>query len=344
MRAVEQQLVATLRKKKVNQLARSIRKKYLSLKLGKSENDETLNKLFKPVVDPLERIIKNQLESSKRNEVPTVNPIAAAAATATATTAKAMKSLPQLNITQQSNLTPPVTTTSTSDDEDDAEVYKDAKTFDDASSSKSRDENITHNIDPVPELLKTFMMENLSSKDDKIDKIYGPRYIHNTSTWKMGAKIIKFDKHGNISTGKRSYKGTPGLYQLIFYKKPQHYDGKDVNLYKYLLNDTGAHLNSIGNLKSSKQHKYLKIIKPLVKKNSNLIPSTSKPNVGSGLSVDKLSYNRKPIEYRYWDDPNELVERLKLLIAAKDAGNSSVHNEIVAIINELKEADIIRDK
>ena len=34
-------------------------------------------------------------------------------------------------------------------------------------------------------------------------------------------------------------------------------------------------------------------------------------------------------------DPNELVERLELLLASKDAGNTGVHNEIVSICEEL---------
>lgn len=321
MNAVDKQVAATIRKKKVNQLARSIRKKYLSLKLGKSENDETLNKLFKPVVDPLERIIKHQL-ASKRNQV--VNPIAAAAATATAASAKAMKSI--------TLATPPTTSTDPDDNDDDDvdyndEMYEDAKVYD-----SPPDEIITTYINQYPAILKPFMMESIMhSKDDKIDKIYSPQYIRNTSTWKMGSKTIVFDKHGNISTGKSSYKGSPGLYQLIFYKEPQ-YQPDDLNIYKQLLHETGAHLNNAGKLKSSKQYKYLKIIKPILQRSTT---------TGYGLSVDKMSFNQKPIEYRYWDDPNELVERLKLLIAAKEAGNTSVQNEIVAIINELKESNII---
>ncbi|CAH0551084.1 unnamed protein product [Brassicogethes aeneus] len=54
-----------------------------------------------------------------------------------------------------------------------------------------------------------------------------------------------------------------------------------------------------------------------------------------------VTYNEKPIEYIYWDDVNELVERLKLLVASKHAGNTSNDNEITAIINELKEAGVI---
>lgn len=43
----------------------------------------------------------------------------------------------------------------------------------------------------------------------------------------------------------------------------------------------------------------------------------------------------------YWDDPNELVERLKLLIASKDAGNTGLDNEIISVVEELRESGII---
>lgn len=45
--------------------------------------------------------------------------------------------------------------------------------------------------------------------------------------------------------------------------------------------------------------------------------------------------------YVFWDNPNELVERLQLLIASESAGNTSHTNEITSIIEELREAQII---
>ena len=46
-------------------------------------------------------------------------------------------------------------------------------------------------------------------------------------------------------------------------------------------------------------------------------------------------------DYIYWDDPNELVERLRLLIAEVSAGNENNVNKIQSIIEELREAKII---
>ena len=45
--------------------------------------------------------------------------------------------------------------------------------------------------------------------------------------------------------------------------------------------------------------------------------------------------------YVYWDDLNELVERLRLLIAEQSAGSPSHVNEIHSIIEELREGGYI---
>ena len=49
----------------------------------------------------------------------------------------------------------------------------------------------------------------------------------------------------------------------------------------------------------------------------------------------------KDQSFIYWDDPNELVERLQMLLSSKNAGNNNHNNEMNSIIEELKEANII---
>ena len=50
---------------------------------------------------------------------------------------------------------------------------------------------------------------------------------------------------------------------------------------------------------------------------------------------------RNQLDYVYWDDPNELVDRLRLLLAFQAAGNPSHTNEMISITEELREAEII---
>lgn len=54
-----------------------------------------------------------------------------------------------------------------------------------------------------------------------------------------------------------------------------------------------------------------------------------------------MKVNNKALDYVFWDDPNELVQRLRLLMASEQAGNDSHRNEINSIIEELQEAQII---
>jgi hypothetical protein len=56
-----------------------------------------------------------------------------------------------------------------------------------------------------------------------------------------------------------------------------------------------------------------------------------------------LEYNSNNIDYVYWDDPNELVDRLRLLMASTEAGNTSLNNEQLSIIKELIETGVIKE-
>lgn len=56
-------------KKKVGQLTKSIRKKFQNLKLGSTEEDDALNKLFIPVTAPLKQIATHQLAKPKSLKV-----------------------------------------------------------------------------------------------------------------------------------------------------------------------------------------------------------------------------------------------------------------------------------
>jgi hypothetical protein len=43
----------------------------------------------------------------------------------------------------------------------------------------------------------------------------------------------------------------------------------------------------------------------------------------------------------YYDDPNELVTRFNLITSSQIVGNTSVNNEIISILEELRERNII---
>lgn len=60
----------------------------------------------------------------------------------------------------------------------------------------------------------------------------------------------------------------------------------------------------------------------------------------SGIGLE-MQYTKSKLDYIYWDDPSELVNRLRLLIASQQAGHTNHYNEINLILKELREAQII---
>jgi len=72
---------------------------------------------------------------------------------------------------------------------------------------------------------------------------------------------------------------------------------------------------------------------------TNMINFTSSPEskTGSGLYKDVLPQT----QLVYYDDPNELVTRLNLLVSSQSVGNTGVNNEIISILEELRERNII---
>lgn len=87
--------------------------------------------------------------------------------------------------------------------------------------------------------------------------------------------------------------------------------------------------------------KQRKIALAAAKFNTDTIKNIKFPQKrGKGLEKNFIPYNEN-IVYEYWDDANELCERLKLLSASKSGGNSNHDQEINSIIEELREIKII---
>lgn len=136
------------------------------------------------------------------------------------------------------------------------------------------------------------------------------RYEWNTNTFFIGNTEIKF-LGPNLCIGNNvCYRGTIGLYELLF------------------------KLDSNYPFSIQERKDYADILK---RTNARYSLRTNKKG-GRGLLLD---LNDKPIEYVYFDDVNELCERLKLLLASQQAGNNNHTNEIVSILEELRECDII---
>lgn len=153
----------------------------------------------------------------------------------------------------------------------------------------------------------------LQRRSEQIDKVTGVKFKNGKFT--LGKKEIEFLKTPSESfkIDSKIYPATDGMLQLLFFKQPQEESLTALDLRNY---------------------------KNIIKK-TELEPATFKVQqhyAGKGLKLD----NDRNIDYVYFDDPNELVDRLWLLKSSQAAGNTLAHvNEIISIENELREASYI---
>lgn len=195
--------------------------------------------------------------------------------------------------------------------------------------------------DPLPRQY----IEEMLTNSDEFDYNYGVHHDVSTEKFKIGDKELTIDGKDLIINNIR-YAGTPGLYELVFKKHPIGHKPNDVNQYTDILKRTNAHRRNYlatGQIQGNKSWKYKNIIAPQTLEKRGRIHSwagseTKFKKVGKGLH---MNLSNKNTNYVYWDNPNELVDRLRLLLASKDVGNTGHNNEIVSIIEELNEANIL---
>ena len=79
----------------------------------------------------------------------------------------------------------------------------------------------------------------------------------------------------------------------------------------------------------------MNIIKPIIseaKIGSSIIKNVKVKTEKKDSAKFKDYKTNVPFDYIYWDDPNELVNRLQLLYASQQSGNDVHNNEIISII------------
>lgn len=200
-----------------------------------------------------------------------------------------------------------------------------------------------------------------------LDHNYGVRI--DGDNWMIGDKKIEIDGNDIIINNVR-YNGTRGLYELIFMNSPNAYiyTKEDLNTYAAILKDTNVYrvnFSEYGKKRSNKGYKYRNIIAPIINQgeatgsgiNSKIARRDRNEHLIKDDIVDKnpmLTYSDlvlpspglsgipltdKEPEYIYFDDPNELVNRLRILYGSQEAGNNSHKSEINSIIEELLEME-----
>ena len=367
------------REKIVNEIAKtskSIRKKYRALKTGRLNEDVTLERHFKPIVEPLKQIVERTANVEGNVDVKTEASSMSTNVNAKKVILKPGKKNAKRKVKKwKSNMSWDYSDMSTLSSPKQKQLYNPplVSTSMEASEYEQSHESLPINTLPVDEntvfetpvspfatsvkhrlqmlegqqklrnylgpLGQIYMGAVLSGKKDTIDSVYGVRFNNDGIT--LGDKDIDVDRNDNIIIDGITYKGTPGLYELIFKRIPDDavYTESDMQKYKSILFATNAHrrgYNSQNPISGNRGYKYKYIIAPLVSHVS------SNKVVGKGLPQETtMLLNDNKIDYIYWNDPNELVDRLQLLEASRQAGNNAHNNEISSIIEELREAGLI---
>ena len=147
----------------------------------------------------------------------------------------------------------------------------------------------------------------------------------------IGDAVIRFSPD-HILVDEKVYPRTQGLTELILKKSPNENQitSEDKEHYRDILKSSNAYrtgYSDSGAIRGNRSLKYTRFIGRLIS--------------GHGLPESMLLNPTSKKEYIFYDDVNELVQRLQLLAAAYNAGNQSVNNEIVSILEELRELDLI---
>lgn len=306
-------------KRKLVEATKAVRKKMRAIKTSEVQSEEAFEKAFKPIIEPLKEVATTVKQ-------PPLPPHAPPFPTP---------------VKKKKKKETPLKIKSEIEDEEEEE----------------EEEKPTPLLWPPPrQSWAEKYVERLRTSPLNFDTQYGVYVDDYDGSLKMGNADVAFsDKTITISrNGTPIYQATVNrpLLDAIFKNEPISLGDKAKHVYAKLLDVTNAtrvNYNSAGTTKASKSDKYLELIKPVMREyeivKSIVAEETPRkslrPRKGAGMLSKHLKSSAKT-EYRYWNSLKELIDRLRLLWASKISGNNSHENEILAILEELREEGILR--
>lgn len=336
-------------KKDLLVLSDIIRNKYQQLKAGQRNESIALETRFKPIVEPLKKLvtIKNERDVMMMKTAPITSP-------------NNNKYTP----IKQPNGTPFVKKDSKKRKllygdggggeggqeepvdflpDSNADVYKESDPespqahFQAALSTPASIKSTkTYFTDLYGDIAGKYIFEMIATKGNHvIDKVFGLRYNKDTDQFHIGSEYAKVEKN-DLQVKGEWYPGTVGLYELLVLQRPENFTKQDLRNYLSILETTNAHkrnYDALSQIAGNRSYKYLNIIK------KHITDQNKMSTHGQGMTLSVL--NKKKSELVYWDDPNELVDRLRLLYASQAAGHNNHQNEINSIVEELRESNLI---
>lgn len=315
----------------------AIRRKHKMLKSGREANEQAMQVAFKPIVEPLEKLVRSSDTVDNPDKTPVKNEIKEKMKDEIK---DEMKKINREDFGESSN-----SKVKNKDDDDDDDGGDDDEDDEMNSSFKSAaggdddnniaDETVVKSGVEEDDLINEYLALLRSDNKTTLDCSYGVRRLANDK-FMIGDTPIEFKK-SSINVGDARYDKTIGLIELLFKKEPDeaNMNNSDLENYKTIVLQTNAHKKFYKADEAIRESKGLKF--------NYYIPKSfiNPKRTGKGMPKYKVAKKDIRMDYVYWDDPNELVNRLRLLLASQAAGNSSHGNEITSIIEELREAQII---
>ena len=356
---------------------KSVRQKYQSLKLDVAQSQAQLEKGYKPITEPLQKLLQNiKSEVTIKDEPKMFKSEQSKSFTSTPKKSPVniinkyiptspMTGLNFLEDTYQFDSTNPqnsIAEEQNSSDLINEEVEKSRLYMQELSKSKAY-EDYLNDYDPLP---RTYIDESVRGDELTNDRIYGVTHDYNAEKFNIGDSELEI-KGKDIKVKNILYPGSLGLYELLFKKDPKAYNKSELDHYMDILKRTNAYRRNLDpkdQIQGKNTEKYRTIIRPylidkgILKSTSKVLPRSSsftkppppqtrsrnniRPRSQSFKQGGMLDLSNKKIDYVYYDNPNELVNRLRLLVASQMAGNDGHKNEIASVLEELRELKIIK--
>ena len=228
-------------------------------------------------------------------------------------------------------------------------------------STKESTTAITNELKPVKEEIKKLnkhlknvnkgkIPQHLEGDHTRTDRYFGIQSDAD-GNYVLGDKIVELDEDNNIHVDGITYEGTPGLWSLIMDITPNHYNKNDFEEYRKLVLQTDLINNPrTVNSKSkptmtNKYRNYLvKIQEDHQSVTGNEMKTDDDDNDEEEKGEEEDGIKGKGIFSFLPSTIKGLFEKFKLLVAEFVAGNTTTRNEIVAILDHLRQRDLISEK
>lgn len=339
--------------KEIKSLSDSIRQKNRALKSGITEREQFLETTFKPVTEPLKRLAQNMEKPSIRFEGDKMLPISKYEEEF-----QDDKGFGQLQTSEESD---------EYEESGDIEELKEKDVAEDTSAEETSAEEEAIDPSNLSKLGTDIMFKGTLGRKYTLKMLHAAHANRNYHTY--GARIedkglmigdskLDINENDDIVIGDKQYKGTTGLFELIFKNNPGKYTKKDLQVFKNILEYTNAHRKKYSKdlpIHRNRSIKYTSIISSLFP--SKLNKAQLKRRALSSAELNVLHKKRKTTDpttsgrgllknlYRtniiYYNDINKLVDRMRLLHEAIEAGHTGLENEWVALVDELRKRGII---